>query len=159
MSCLFRMLSVANGCSYPEMPNLSVNTHPVEVFNVGLLESRGELRAANPKQVITLEVHKTAVADQNQMAELRASLDELNMQLAYHDFGAGQSRLPELFIVRPDYLKFDVHMIRDIDKVSTPQLKMLKVPVDIALELEILTSDRGRRESEGEHETCSQVGF
>ena len=75
------------------MPNLSVNTHPVEVFNVGLLESQGELRVVNPKQVITLEVHETTVADQNQMAELRASLDELNMQLAFHDFGADQSRL------------------------------------------------------------------
>ena len=155
LSRLFRMHGVANACSFPEMPNLFVNTHPVEVVNFGLLESLKELRAANPDQLITLEIHEAAVTDQIQMAELRVSLDELNMQLAYDDFGAGQSRLSELVTVRPDYLKFDMHMIRDIDKAPTPQVKMLKALVDIALDLEILPL----AETEAEHETCCQIGF
>ena len=122
------------------------------------MESLRELRVAFPKQLITLEIHEAAVTDQEQMAELRVALDELNMQLAYDDFGAGQSRLSELVTVRPDYLKFDMHMIRDIDKAPAPNLRMLKGLVDIALDLEIVPLAEGI-ETEGEHETCCQIGF
>ena len=45
----------------------------------------------------------------------------MNIGLAYDDFGAGQSRLRELVEVPPDFLKFDMGLIRDID--SAPQIK------------------------------------
>ena len=158
LSRLFRMHGIANSRGFPETLNLFVNTHPIEVVDSGLLESLRELRQLFPKPLITLEIHESAVTDQKQMAELRVALDVLNMQLAYDDFGAGQSRLSELVTVRPDYLKFDMHMIRNIDKAPAPNQRMLKGLVDIALDLEIVPLAEGI-ETEGEHETCCQIGF
>ena len=66
-----------------------------------------EIRAARRGQPLTLEVHEAAAADLATMKMLRLVLDDLNMKLAYDDFGAGQARLNELVEARPDFVKFD----------------------------------------------------
>jgi hypothetical protein len=66
---------------------------------------------------VTLEEHEAARGrDASTMKMLRLVLDDLNMKLAYDDFGAGQARLNELVEARPDYVKFDRKMISRIDK-------------------------------------------
>ena len=39
---------------------------------------------------------------------------ELQIGLAYDDFGAGQARLVELVDVPPDYLKFDMKLVQNL---------------------------------------------
>ena len=158
LSQMFRLEGIVKGTSIPQMPNLFLNTHPVEVVNCGLLDSLHEIRKIDPNQLITLEIHEAAVTDREQMAQLRAELDQLNMKLAYDDFGAGQSRLAELSAVRPDYLKFDMHMIRDIHLAPLHQRKMLKALVDIALDLGVIALAEGI-ESVEEHGECCEIGF
>lgn len=74
----------------------------------GLLESMQAMREFEPDLPITLEIHEAIVTGPSRIAELRAALRDLNVTLAYDDFGAGQSRLLELFAVRPEYVKFDM---------------------------------------------------
>ena len=107
------------------MSNLFVNTHPVEMVNCGPLDSLHDIRKIDPHQLITLEIHEIAVPDREQMAQLRVELDQLDMRLVYDDFDTVQSRLAEISAVRPDYLKFDMHVISDIHLAPLHQRKML----------------------------------
>ncbi len=66
---------------------------------------------------MTLEIHEAAIASPGQITRLRDVLYDLDMKLAFDDFGAGQTRLLELSEARPDYLKFDKQLVQRIDLV------------------------------------------
>ena len=131
LSVLLRQEGIQIGLEIARRPNLFVNTHPGEVVTGELIESLKELRTVAPTQPITLEIHEEAVTDSADMSELRAVLHDLDMQLAYDDFGAGQARLDALIQVPPDYVKFDVGLIRNIHRAEPPHLGMIKMLVEI----------------------------
>jgi EAL domain-containing protein (putative c-di-GMP-specific phosphodiesterase class I) len=158
LSRMLRAAGVERGLQTLNTPNLFVNTHPTELTEFGLLDSLRDLRAKFPDQPVTLEVHEAAVVNVEKMKELRAVLDELNFRLAFDDFGAGQSRLVELIDVHPDFVKFDIRLIRSIDSAPKRQQQMLASLVQMTRELAIVTLAEGV-ETEGEHETCIQLGF
>ena len=137
---------------------LYLNTHPAEIVTFGLLKSLQELRDINPQQPVTLDVHEAAVTDLQTMRKLRDSLESLDIQLAFDDFGAGQSRLIELTEVMPDLVKFDLHMIRDIHLAPPSQQQMLRTLVRMVSDLGI-TPLAECVECEGEHTVCCDIGF
>lgn len=97
LSRLMRSEGVACAAALPGNPLLFANTHPVELHEQGVLEfSLRELRELAPSARLVLEIHEGAVTCVKQMRELRAVLNDLNIGLAYDDFGAGQARLVEL---------------------------------------------------------------
>ena len=59
-------------------------------------ESLTQLRANAPDLSIVLELHEAAVTNPAEIVEFRKELNDLRIQLAYDDFGAGQARLKEL---------------------------------------------------------------
>ena len=142
----------------PESPHLFVNTHPRELAVPGLLDSLAELRGNYPNQRLTLEIHESAVTDLAAMASIRAGLTNLQIGLAYDDFGAGQSRLNELIESPPDYLKFDMSLIRDIDTASAQRQQILATLVQMVRSLSIVPLAEGV-ETEAESRTCQQLGF
>src|SRR4030095_8836893 len=111
-----------------------------------------------PNQRLTLEIHESAVADGPRMAEIRTALTKLNIGLAYDDFGAGQARLNELVESPPDYLKFDMSLIRDIHAASPQRQQLLASLVQMVRKLGIVSLAEGI-ESQPEAETCVQMGF
>ncbi len=140
-------------------PLLFVNTHPAEMAEPGLLEfSLRELRELAPQSKIVLEIHEAAVTQVTQMRELRAALKDLEIGLAYDDFGAGQARLVELVEVPPDFLKFDIGLIRNIQNATAERQKMLGNLVHMVRELGISALAEGIELPE-EHEVCCQIGF
>ena len=157
LSRLMRIEGVRTSTLFPDPPHLFLNTHPVELSTDGFLDMMVALRQLAMSQPITVEIHEAAVTDVSTMKELRAGLDELNMRLAFDDFGAGQARLCELAEVRPDYLKFDREMIRDIH-TSPQRQQMLAHLVEIVIELGVVPLAEGI-ESAAEAEICRQVGF
>ncbi|MBP86176.1 MAG: hypothetical protein CMJ64_05590 [Planctomycetaceae bacterium] len=139
-------------------PTLFLNTHPVELVTCGLLESLNKLRELHPNQDLVLEVHEAAVTDNEMMKTLRKRLTELNMKLAYDDFGAGETRLVQLANVGPDYVKFDMHMIRDIHLASPRQRQLLSTLVKMVREFGIASLAEGVENRE-EHTVCCDIGF
>ncbi len=138
---------------------LFVNTHPAEMDEPALLEfSLRELRELSPDCRIVLEIHEAAVTQVTQMRELRAALADMEIGLAYDDFGAGQARLIELVEVPPDYLKFDINLVRNIQNASAERQKMLGNLVQMVRDLGIAALAEGI-EMEEEYEVCKQVGF
>jgi EAL domain-containing protein (putative c-di-GMP-specific phosphodiesterase class I) len=142
-----------------ELPHLFLNTHPSELTDIKrLILSLREIRNARTQQPLTLEVHEAAVADLATMKMLRLVLDDLNMKLAYDDFGAGQARLHELVEARPDYVKFDRKMISRLDTADANRRQMVETLVSMCRQLKIVTLAEGV-ETAAEAEACRQIGF
>ena len=78
-----------------------------------------ELRELEPRRPLVLEIHEAAVTCGDEMKQLRAALADLQIGLAYDDFGAGQARLVELVDVPPDYLKFDMKLVQNLESARS----------------------------------------
>ena len=150
LSAMLRLAGLQYGTKIPNAPNLFLNTHPAELVTCGLLKSLRHIREIYPEQPITLEVHEAAATDATMMKKLREELNALRMQLAYDDFGAGQSRLVELMAVSPDVVKFDMTLIRDINLAPPRQQQMLANLVRMVREMGIKALAEGV-ETEAEH--------
>lgn len=158
VSALFRSAGLNLGAKLPGIPNLFVNTHPTELGTPELVASMRMLRELYPEVPLTLEIHEAAVTSPAAIAELRAQLRELNVSLAYDDFGAGQSRLLELVEVPPDFIKFDMGFIRNIDTAPPSRQSLLESLVRMVQGLGIAPLAEGV-ESAGEASVCRQMGF
>lgn len=158
LSVMLRWESVLASQALPGPPHLFLNMHPRELAGPGLIASLECLRQAHPDQQLTLEIHETAVTSAAQMAEIRPALTKLNIGLAYDDFGTGQSRLNELSESSPDYVKFDMSLIRDIDAASPQRQEVLATLVQMVQSLGIASVAEGV-ETQAENDTCVQMGF
>jgi EAL domain-containing protein (putative c-di-GMP-specific phosphodiesterase class I) len=158
LSRLFRRKAVEQVRHLPEPPILFLNTHPVELETPGLLESLKELRAFAPQVDLVLEIHESALAQADFIGWLRDRLMEINVALAYDDFGAGQARLFELAEAPPHYLKFDRRFVTDLDHAPTSRQRLVASLVAAARELLVRTVAEGV-ETEEEGAACMRAGF
>ncbi len=158
LSELFRRVGIQQARKLGNQRHIFVNTVPAEMNLQRLRLSLEELRTLAPELPLTLEVHETAVTDLHVMHGLRALLAELNIDLAYDDFGAGQARLVELIEVPPDYLKFDIILIRNIHRQTSRAQQVLHSLVRMAQDLGIKTVAEGVELKE-ELEACISIGF
>jgi EAL domain-containing protein (putative c-di-GMP-specific phosphodiesterase class I) len=161
LSRLFRRKAVELVKDRPEPPRLFVNTHPVELERPGLLlESLEELRAYAPHVDLVLEIHESALAQIEPLSVLRRKLLEINVGLAYDDFGAagGQTRLFELAEAPPDYLKFDRRFVTGLDTAPVERQRLVAALVAAAGELRVKTIAEGV-ETPGEASACVRAGF
>lgn len=140
-------------------PHLFLNTHPAELEDPAeLCYSLQTLRREHPDVPFTLEIHEAAVADTATMRLLKRVLRNLDIGLAYDDFGAGQARLVELVEVPPDYLKFDRSLVQGIHQSCAERRQMLAALVRMTSKLGIATLAEGV-ECPEEGEVCREVGF
>jgi EAL domain-containing protein (putative c-di-GMP-specific phosphodiesterase class I) len=158
LSRLFRRRAVELVRDLPEPPLLFLNTHPVELEIPGLLESLEELRTFAPQVDLVLEIHESALAQTDFISWLRGRLMEINVALAYDDFGAGQARLFELAEAPPHYLKFDRRFITGLDHAPTSRQRLVASLVAAARELLVKTVAEGV-ETADEAAACMRAGF
>ena len=140
------------------MAALFLNTHPAELAKPGLVESLEELRALAPNLDLTLEIHESALAQPDSMGALRDRLSEINVGLAYDDFGAGQARLLELAEAPPHYLKFD----REVRLEHRPGPVVAPAPAVLAgggRPRAAREDDRGRHRDRGRGRGVRQAGL
>lgn len=139
-------------------PHMFLNTHPVEVRQPGLVESMAELRAVAPSQRFTLEIHEAAISDAAQMKVLSAELKQIDVRLAFDDFGAGESRFAEMTAVHPDYIKFDISLIHNIHCTPHDHRQMVAQLVKMVRNLGIIALAEGVELAE-EAAVCIDLGF
>jgi EAL domain-containing protein (putative c-di-GMP-specific phosphodiesterase class I) len=159
LSRLFRTVGLEAGRDLPQSTYIFLNSHPSEMKEMdSFVDSLQELRKSYPSNNIALEIHESTITDPRLMIQLRRMLDELSIGLAYDDFGAGQSRLLELVEVPPDFLKFDITMIKNIDQAAPARRQMLRSLVNMVHDLGITPLAEGV-ETVGEAHTCIDLGF
>jgi len=137
---------------------LYLNTHPTELEQPELLESIRTLRSLYPAQEIVLEIHESGVTSIDFLRNLRAELTDLNIGLAYDDFGSGQARLMELIEVPPDVLKFDVSLVQGLPTASASRRTTVASLIRIVQDLNVIPLAEGV-ETEEEAEICRELGF
>jgi len=158
LSQLFRRKAVELVKDRPEPPLLFVNTHWVELERPGLLQSLEELRSYAPHVDLVLEIHESALAHTDAISLLRTKLREINVGLAYDDFGAGQARLFELAEAPPDYLKFDRRFVTGLGSAPVSRQRLVAALVAAASELRVKTIAEGVETPE-EASACVRAGF
>jgi EAL domain-containing protein (putative c-di-GMP-specific phosphodiesterase class I) len=158
LSRLMRRRAVELAAANHGIAGLFLNTHPTELMSPGLVESIEELRGLAPQLDLTLEIHESALAQPAAIARLRKQLSEINVGLAYDDFGAGQARLLELAEAPPHYLKFDRRFIVGIDQAPPSRRRLVASLVAAARELLVKTVAEGV-ETAAEAEVCARLGF
>jgi EAL domain-containing protein (putative c-di-GMP-specific phosphodiesterase class I) len=159
LSRILREEGIRSGQLLPENELLFVNTHPAEMGDIDLLVfALRELREIEPRRGLVLEIHEAAVTGADVMKQLRPALAELQIGLAYDDFGSGQARLVELVEVPPDYLKFDMKLVQNIESAPLERQRMLATLVQMVHDLGIKPLAEGI-ETLGDHEICKQIGF
>ncbi|MEW5788363.1 MAG: EAL domain-containing protein [Pseudomonadota bacterium] len=141
-----------------EKLRLFMNSHPKEMFTERLYESLGQLITIAPNMELVLEVHETAVAEVDKMKVMAQRLKDMGILFAYDDFGAGQARLNELGEVPPDVVKFDMALIRDLDRASEKKQQMVARLVSIVRDVGSTALAEGV-ETEGEAALCLDMGF
>jgi EAL domain-containing protein (putative c-di-GMP-specific phosphodiesterase class I) len=158
LSCLMRREGLRTGYTLGPEAKFYLNTHPSELGSPRLLDSLAALRGEFPDLAIVLEVHEAAATSLSLLARLGACCHELKMELAYDDFGAGQSRLLELADVPPHVIKFDMHMIRGIGSFSRERRQMVQSLVQIVRSLGAAPLAEGVETAE-EAAACQGIGF
>jgi EAL domain-containing protein (putative c-di-GMP-specific phosphodiesterase class I) len=159
LSRLIREVALEQLPLLPERPiSIFFNLHPAEMADLDEVHIELQRVAASlaTNQQAVLEIHEGAVTDPKTMRMIRDRVSDLNIGLAYDDFGAGQSRLMELVEVPPDYLKLDMSMVRDIDRSPKRQdlvRALVSVMCDLGIEVIAEGIERG-----AEADACEQLG-
>lgn len=136
-----------------------LNIHPEELKDYDrLLSSFEKLRKNYPSIPLVFEVHEQAVTNLQHMRQVKQDLAELKIELAYDDFGAGQARILELVEVPPDYLKFDMAWIRDIDTAQQARIDLITFLVEVAKKMGSKTLAECV-ETAAEIASCKKIGF
>ena len=158
LSRMLRMACLERRAPPGQSPSIFLNTHPSEIVSQGLLYSLRALRDLTGDMQMTFEIREPDSADTVRISRLHDALAELGMKLAYDRFGSGRSQHLELAKVRPEFVKFDMRMIRDIHLAPTAQQTLLANLVRMVHDLGIASVAVGV-ESEAEHAVCCNIGF
>lgn len=159
LSRLLRETGFAEAAEAGLQGPLFFNIHPLECDPPDpLLEQLGRLRGRYPDLELVFEVHERAITDLEHIAAIRTELQSLGIALAYDDFGAGQARLQELVEVPPDYLKFDITLVRGLLGPESPRYRLLASLNEMIQAFGIRTLAEGI-EDEATAEACRQIGI
>lgn len=142
----------------PADATLFVNTHAAELQTAGLEESLFEIRDLYPNRPIMLEINEAVLEDAQRFLKLRSTLENIDVQLAFHDFGSSQIRLAELCEVLPELVKFDVELIRGIHLAGERRQRFVASLIKMLNDLGITPLAECIEEA-GERDTLRQLGF
>lgn len=156
-----RFRQIASELAFEQAPDLPlfVNTHPNELLDPdSLVQSLQNLPHVTQGGRLVLEVHENGLADPAFAQQFKESLAQMQVGLAYDDFGAGQSRLRELVESPPDYLKLDMGLIRDIDTANAAKQRLIASIASTAADLGVDVIAEGV-ETAAELACCRDMGI
>ena len=134
-------LVAADAATLPDGAAVFVNLLPQSLGDDRLGEGLDELGAHADR--VALEV--TEQAQVNASADFRTHLDglrERGFRIALDDLGAGYAGLNSFVALQPDIVKFDMELVRAIDRSATSS-KLVASMIGVCAELGILTVGEG----------------
>lgn len=139
----------------PDGVSIFVNLHPTSLADPGFFEADNPLHPFS--RAIVLEVTERAslegIVD---LPEKIGTLRDLGYRIALDDLGAGYAGLTSFATLKPDIVKFDLTLIRDIDRSPTRQ-KLVASMSALCREMSIACVAEGI-ESGAERDTSSRLG-
>ncbi len=136
-----------------------LNTHPEELDDQPrLLRSIDEFLESVDQRQIVIEIHEMAASNTESFGALRAQLAARGIELAFDDFGRGQSRFLELSEFSPQFVKFDRVTIALPGAASGARSDMIRAMVEQVHRLGQLAVAEGI-ETQEELDLCRDLGF
>lgn len=158
LSVLCRDMAVQHSACLPQSFPLFVNTHPAEDLLRDVIPQMRNLRDKAPGRPLVLELHEDSVTDPELVRVFRQQLSEFDVQLAFDDFGAGNTRIRELFSAEADFIKFDAALLRDLQEVNDQKFDLFCGLIDGLRKEGVKTVGEGV-ETDAMVELCQEIGF
>ncbi len=135
--------------------SLLVNLHATELLDDSLLDRTAPLSRVASR--IVLEITERASLDRipNVRGRVRA-LRDLGFRIAVDDMGAGYAGLSSFALLEPDIVKFDMSIVRDVDRHRMKQ-KLIQSMTKLCHEMGILVVAEGV-ETASERATLCDLG-
>jgi EAL domain-containing protein (putative c-di-GMP-specific phosphodiesterase class I) len=156
-----RRRALHTGRSLPAPQRLFVNVVPASMYDpdfqgASLIRLLGGLGLA-PERIVLEVSEQYAIENYALFAEAVQNFTEMGFSIAVDDIGAGYSGLEKIAHLNPRYLKFDMQLVRDIDK-SHVRREMARALKNFADKMESQIIAEGI-EREGEREACIDLGI
>jgi EAL domain-containing protein (putative c-di-GMP-specific phosphodiesterase class I) len=150
-----RRLCALAAAEAPESTVLLVNLHPFDLTDPELLAKSSPLSRLAERVVI--EITERAQLESVPDAESRiAALREIGFRVAIDDIGAGYSGLNTFALLRPDFVKVDMALVRQIDQ-SPVKRRLTTLLVQLCTDLGIGVIAEGV-ETAQERDTLLEIG-
>ena len=136
---LCRRTAIASAASLPSKGLLFLNASPGAVEDPDwagpAMESALAASGLKPADIVIEITERVAISRHDTFQRALRAFKERGYQVAVDDMGAGYSSLQSLASIQPDFLKFDVSLVRDIDRSSIKRslldsLRQLAVKID-----------------------------
>lgn len=143
----------------PQTPMLFLN---FEADILNQLESESEMFLSSvrqfnvPHENIVIEINEKYVSDNNKLIRFVEFYREQGFMIALDDVGAGHSNLNRITVVRPDVVKIDMALVRNIDKSPYCQ-EVFKSIINLAKKIGAFTVAEGAETAE-EVAACTLCG-
>jgi EAL domain-containing protein (putative c-di-GMP-specific phosphodiesterase class I) len=157
--CRRRALRTARDLPLPH--RLFINVVPASMYDpdfqgaslIRLLEGLG----LSPERIVLEVSEQYAIENYTLFVEALQNFTQMGFSIAVDDIGAGYSGLEKIAHLNPRYLKFDMQLVRDIDRshVKKEMARALKTFAD-KMDSQIIAEGIER---EGEQKACVDLGI
>jgi EAL domain-containing protein (putative c-di-GMP-specific phosphodiesterase class I) len=106
--------SVAAALLQHQLPRVFINLHPADLYDPDLYDPAAPL-SRFASQVVLEITERSAISEIDELLARCARLRALGYVLAVDDLGAGYSGLASLALLKPEYVKLDMSLVRGID--------------------------------------------
>lgn len=122
---------------------LFINVHPSDIEDPMFLEQALSGRLARHANRIVVELtERAAISDYRRVKDFFTTLRRLGYRLAIDDLGSGYAGLTALAELEPDFIKFDMSLVRDIHRHPVKQ-RLLSRMQEFANEIGAQTISEG----------------
>ncbi|UCE27671.1 MAG: EAL domain-containing protein [Candidatus Coatesbacteria bacterium] len=157
---LCRRLALSGARGWPLDIKVFLNTDPRSIEDIGrddteflgLLQDKG----VKPESVVLEITERSAITKLVEFKEIIKHFREIGVRIAIDDAGAGYASLNTIASLRPDFLKFDIGLVRGIDKDRVKQ-ELLTTLQNLARKVEARIIAEGI-ETENEYNTLLGMG-
>jgi EAL domain-containing protein (putative c-di-GMP-specific phosphodiesterase class I) len=133
----------------PDSTRLFVNTHPRALAGPEFYAPTNPLLPFADRIVLEI-IEREEAGPSGELAERVAKLRARGFRIALDDLGAGYNGLNAFAEVRPDIVKFDMNLVRDMVKSAT-SLRLVATMIELCRDLGVMTVGEGvETEEQGE---------
>jgi len=119
---------------------ISINLTPGDLFNPSIMEVlRENIKAfGDPKRIIIEITEQESIYDFQRVVKVIKRLKMLGVSIAIDDFGSGYANYAYILIIKPDYLKIDGSLVKNLITDRDSQI-LVKSIVNFTKDLNIKT--------------------
>ena len=132
-----------------------VNVHPRSLLDPKLFDGDDPLRAHSERVVLEI-TERSSLSETPDLAQVVGRLRDMGYRLAVDDLGAGYASLTSIALLMPNFVKFDMELVRDVHSSPT-KAKLIRGMGALCEELEVRTVAEGIETPE-ERDCLIQLG-